>query len=87
VSMAPFEFPQGVGWVVVSQEPDQVAFQTPGQPVQGVNITFVTAEGNSGVVFVDNGTYRNVRKVHAALEAQARLVDQVSNLTSASFRQ
>jgi hypothetical protein len=86
MSMAPFEFPQGVGWVVTDQAPDQVAFPTPGNPVQGVNITFLTAEGNSGVVFIDYGTYRNTRKVHAAIEAQARLVDQVANLTSASFK-
>lgn len=85
MSMAPFEFPSGVGWVVVNQEPDQVAFPTPGNPVQGVNITFITAEGNSGVVFVDNATYRNLQKVHKALHDAATQVDRVGRLTSASF--
>ena len=86
MSMAPYEFPAGVGWVVVNQEPDQVAFPTPGNPVYGVNVTFVTAQGNTGIVFVDNGTYRNLRMVHKALHEAATQVDKVGSLTSASFQ-
>lgn len=86
MTIAPYQFPPGVSWVVVNQEPDQVAFPTPGTPVQGVNVTFITAAGNTGVVFIDNGTYRNLRMVHKALHAAAQQVDAVSNLTSASFR-
>lgn len=85
MSMAPYQFPPNVSWVVVNQEPDQVAFPTPGNPVQGVSITFVTASGNTGVVFVDNATYRNLRMVHKALHDAASQVDRVSNLTSATF--
>lgn len=87
MSMAPYEFPSGVSWVVVNQEPDQVAFPTPGNPVQGVNVTFITAAGNTGVVFIDNGTYRNLKAVHKALHDAATQVDRVSNLTSATFQQ
>lgn len=85
MSMAPYQFPPGTSWVVINQEPDQVAFPTPGNPVQGVNITFTTAQGNTGIVFVDNGTYRNLRMVHRALHDAASQVDRVSNLTSATF--
>lgn len=85
MSMAPYQFPEGVGWVVTDQQPDQVAFPTPGNPVYGVNITFVTAQGNTGVVFVDNGQYRNLKMVHKALHDAATQVDRVANLTSASF--
>lgn len=86
MSMAPYQFPPGVDWVVVSQEPDQVAFRTAGNPVQGVNITFITAQSNTGIVFVDNDTYRNLRMVHKAIREVATQVDRVGNLTSASFR-
>lgn len=85
MSMAPYEFPAGVGWVVVNQEPDQVAFPTPGNPVQGVNVTFITAQGNTGIVFVSYAEYRNLRMVHKMLHDAATQVDRVSNLTSASF--
>lgn len=84
--MAPFEFPPNVSWVVVNQEPDQIAFPTPGNPVQGTNVTFITAQGNSGIVFIDHATYRNLRMVHKAIHDAAAQVDRVSNLTSASFQ-
>ena len=85
MSIQPFEFPQGVGWVVTRQEPDQVSFVQPGDPVYGVNVYFETARGNSGVVFIPYSQYRNVRGIHAAIGSQARLIDQVSGLASNSF--
>ena len=85
MSIQPYEFPQGVGWVVTRQDPDQVSFTTPGDPVYGVNVFFQTAQGNSGVIFVPNSQYSSVKTIHAALARAARLADQVSNLASNSF--
>lgn len=85
MSIQPTEFPTDVGWVVTRQEPDQVSFTTPGEPVYGVNVFFQTAQGNTGVVFVPYSQYPNVKAVHAALARAARLADRISNLASNSF--
>ena len=85
MSIQPLNFANGVDWVVTRQEPDQVNFASPGDPVYGVNIYFQTAQGNSGVVFVSYANYGNVKGIHTAIERAASLADQVSNLASNSF--
>lgn len=85
MSIQPQEFPQGVGWVVTRQEPDQVSFTAPGDPVYGVNVFFQTAIGNSGVVFIPYTHYGDIRAIHAAIGVQARIADSVSRLASNSF--
>lgn len=85
MSIQPLDFPQGASWVVTRQEPDQVSYVTPGDPVYGVNVFFQTAMGNNGVVFVPYIHYPDVKQTHAALARAARLADQVSQLTSRSF--
>lgn len=85
MSIQPQEFPQGVSWVVTRQEPDQVSFAAPGDPVYGVNVFFETADGNNGVIFVPNSRYHDVKGIHTALGRAARLADTVKNLTSSSF--
>lgn len=83
--MQPFDVPQGADWVVTRQEPDQVSFVTPGDPVYGVNVFFTTAQGNNGTVFIPYAVYSNVKGIHAAIERQATIADQVSSLASNSF--
>lgn len=65
-------------WTVVGTNP-QIGFASPGQPQQGHMVTFVTAKGNRGQVFVPD----NVTGLDAArdiIAAQASYVDGLAGL-------
>jgi hypothetical protein len=78
----PLDFPDGAGWIVTGQDPDQVIVTNAGRPVTGTMIYFATGEGNTGSIFVDDGHY-HPKPVHAALSARAALIDEIGQLSSA----
>lgn len=70
-------------WTVTGDLPDQYS-STPGQlPVLGHAISFVTANGHRGTVFVPEDKY-NEATVRAVIQAKADTVDTINALTSES---
>lgn len=70
-------------WTVTGDLPDQFS-STPGQtPVLGHQISFVTANGHRGSVFVPEDRY-NEETVRAVIQPKADTVDAVNALTSES---
>lgn len=85
MNMPPGEWPAGLAWIVTRQEPDQVSFSLPGEPVYGVNVYFLTAIGNRGVVFVPDDRYHDLRNTHRMISAKAKIADETLALNSATF--
>lgn len=69
------------GWIVTSQLTDQVIVTAAGQAVTGVQIFFITGDGNEGSVFVANNHY-NTKVVKAAIHAEAASIDTIGKLSS-----
>lgn len=69
-------------WSVQSQTPRTRATAT-GNVEDGYDISFVTGQGHTGVIFVPMAQYR-VDTVQAMIQAQANLIDQVGSLTHAT---
>lgn len=67
------------GWQVTSQVSDQVHITDAGQTVVGVQVYFMTAEGNRSSVFIPDDHY-NEAEVRRAIEAKAKIVDSVGAL-------
>jgi len=72
------------GWVVTSQLTDQVIVTAAGQAVTGVQIFFVTGDGNQGSVFIAQNHYGDIKVVTAAIHAEAGQIDTVGKLSSAA---
>lgn len=70
----------GTGWTVTGQATDQIQQTDAGQVIEGVNVYFVTAEGNTGYVFVPNTHYHNTKIVHDMIRKQAAQMDTIGNL-------
>ena len=72
------------GWKITDQVSDQVQNTRAGATVTGVQIYFVTGDGNDGSVFVMDQHYNaaNVRKV---VQAKANLIDEVGALSHGSL--
>jgi hypothetical protein len=69
------------GWSVTSQATDQVVILDSGQVQTGTQVFFATEAGNNASVFVPDEHYTKA-KVHAALNAKAKLVDEIGQLTA-----
>jgi hypothetical protein len=69
------------GWRVTSQLTDQVQITSAGQAVTGVQIFFVTGDGNEGSIFVANNHY-TTKAVKPMLHAAAAQIDTVGVLAS-----
>jgi len=70
---------QAVSWRVTGQM--QTTRPSPsGEFVDGWLITFTTAAGNTGTVFVPSSQY-TPDQVRAAIAAQARVMDEISAMT------
>lgn len=67
---------QDHGWKITDQAADQIQNTRAGNTVTGVIVYFITGDGNEGSVFIANQHY-NVKNVRTAVEAQARLMDEV----------
>lgn len=68
------------GWKITDQVTDQVQNTRAGATITGVQVYFVTGDGNEGSVFVMDQHYTapNVRK---AVQAKANLIDEVGALS------
>lgn len=69
------------GWRVTSQLTDQVIITEAGKAVTGVQIFFITGDGNEGSVFVANNHY-TTKVVRAAIHASAVQIDTIGVLSS-----
>lgn len=69
------------GWRVTSQLSDQVIITEAGKAVTGVQIFYITGEGNEGSVFIANNHY-TTKVVRAALHAAATQIDTIGSLSS-----
>lgn len=69
------------GWTVTAQLTDQVIVTAAGQAVTGVQIFFITGDGNEGSVFIAQNHY-NPKVVKPAIHAQAALIDTIGKLNS-----
>ena len=67
-------------WSVTSQI-EQVQATPGGQLVDGYTVSFVTAQGHQGTVFIPRTSY-NRDTVTREVDTQARLLDAVGALTS-----
>lgn len=67
-------------YTVTRQEPDSYDFTVPGNPVLGTIVYFTTGEGNQGSVFLPAAQY-TVANVRKQVEAKAKLIDNVGNIT------
>lgn len=67
------------GWKITDQVTDQVKNTRAGATITGVDVYFITGDGNEGSVFVMDQHYTpaNVRK---AVQAKANLIDEVGQL-------
>ena len=68
------------GWKITDQVTDQVQNTRAGATITGVQVYFVTGDGNEASVFIMDQHYTpaNVRK---AVQAKANLVDDVGALS------
>lgn len=69
------------GWRVTSQLYDQVSINAAGLAITGVQIFFITGDGNEGSVFVAQNHY-NEKVVKPAINAAAGLLDTIGALGS-----
>lgn len=67
------------GWTVTSQASDQVKVNDAGQTIIGVQVYFITGEGNRASVFIPDDHY-SAKTVQAAIAAKAKIVDEVGAL-------
>ncbi len=67
------------GWRVTDQATDQIV-NTPGNQTQtGVQVYFVTGDGNTGSIFVPNQQYK-AATVHSMVNTAAHLIDGIGKL-------
>jgi hypothetical protein len=71
------------GWIVTSQLTDQVIVTAAGQAVTGVQVFFITGNGNEGSVFIANNHY-TPKVVRPAIHAAAAQIDTIGQLSSAA---
>lgn len=69
------------GWRVTSQLTDQVIITEAGKAVTGVQIFFITGNGNEGSIFVANNHY-TPKVVRPALHAAAQQIDTIGQMAS-----
>lgn len=69
------------GWIVTSQLTDQVILTDSGKAVTGVQIFFITGDGNEGSVFIANNHY-TPKVVKPAIHASAAQIDTIGQLSS-----
>lgn len=69
------------GWRITLQASDQYQTNAANVTQVGVQVYFITGDGNEGSVFVPNQQY-NVATVRKMVEAAATLVDEVGRLSS-----
>jgi hypothetical protein len=69
------------GWIVTSQLTDQVIVTAAGQAVTGVQIFFITGQGNEGSIFITNNHY-TPKVVKPAIHAAAAQIDTIGQLSS-----
>lgn len=67
------------GWKITDQVTDQVQNTRAGATVTGVQVYFITGDGNEGSVFVMDQHY-NAANVRKAVQAKANLIDEVGAL-------
>jgi hypothetical protein len=72
------------GWRVVSQLTDQVIVTAAGQAITGVQIFFITGDGNEGSIFVANNHY-TLKAVKPLIHAAAAQIDTVGVLASGAL--
>jgi len=68
------------GWRITSQLTDQVVNSPAGQTLTGVQVYFITGNGNEGSVFIANQHY-NKATVAQAVALQATLLDEIGGLS------
>lgn len=68
-------------WSVQSQMPRTKA-NAAGQITEGYDVNFVTRQGHAGTVFVTDTQYRDPSVVSQVIDAAARNMDAVGQLTS-----
>ena len=69
------------GWRVTSQLTDQVQITAAGQAVTGVQIFFVTGDGNEGSIFVASNHY-TIKAVKPMIHAAAAKIDTIGIMAS-----
>lgn len=69
------------GWTVTAQLTDQVIITDAGRAVTGVQIFFITGDGNEGSIFVADNHY-TVKTVKPMLDAKAALIDTIGSQAS-----
>lgn len=69
------------GWTITAQLTDQVIVTDAGRAVTGVQVFFITGDGNEGSVFIADNHY-TLKVVKPAIDAKAALIDTVGSLTA-----
>lgn len=69
------------GWRVTSQLTDQVIITEAGKAVTGVQIFFITGNGNEGSIFVANNHYVP-KVVRPQLHAAAQQIDTIGQMAA-----
>ena len=70
--------PAASGWKVTAQVP-KTGLDASGRAVQGVEVSFQTAKGNPGIVFIPSARY-SVDTARAAVMEQAAIIDAIHDL-------
>lgn len=73
----------GTGWQITGQM-EQQKIDGAGTFQDGIVVSFVTQSGQPGTVFVPRAQFTPAN-VHAAVTSQARVMDQITGLTSDSY--
>jgi hypothetical protein len=66
-------------WTITGQMTGQVINTQSGRTLVGVEVFFVTADGNEGSVFIPDNLY-TAKHVHEAVHVQANKLDEVGRL-------
>jgi hypothetical protein len=70
-------------WQITSQQTGQTVLDAAGNVIQGSYVYYTTGQGNQGVIFIPDNL-RTTKYVAAQVAAQAKLLDDIGNLTGSS---
>jgi hypothetical protein len=69
------------GWMVTSQQTNQVILDQANNPTVGTYIYYTTNDGNEGAVFLSDN-HRSVANARKAIDVDADIVDGIGALSS-----
>lgn len=72
--------PSNSGWIVTSQQANQVILDNAANPSVGTYIYYTTGEGNQGVVFLPD-SHRSEKHARKAVDADADILDTIGRMS------